>query len=105
MLHCTTTPIISIIDRKVNNASPLNSTQNFNESSWNRNGTNRRTEQNTRPGLSLGRANQINKPGVAHLSCIPKAEWVYSFFRVKKMPMTAPIRIIGATLTNSHSNE
>lgn len=29
----------------------------------------------------------------------------YSFFRVKKIPMIVPIRIIGAILTNSHSNE
>lgn len=34
-----------------------------------------------------------------------KAECFYSFFRVKKIPMIAPIRIIGATLKNSHSNE
>ena len=39
------------------------------------------------------------------LNCISKAEWLYSFFRVQKIPMIAPIRIIGATLTNSHSNE
>ena len=35
----------------------------------------------------------------------PEAGWFYSFFRVKKIPMTAPRRIIGDTLTNSHSNE
>lgn len=29
----------------------------------------------------------------------------YSFFRVRKIPTIAPIRIIGAALTNSHSNE
>lgn len=33
------------------------------------------------------------------------ARWLYSFFRVKIIPMIAPIKIIGATLTNSHSNE
>lgn len=30
---------------------------------------------------------------------------LYSIFRVKKIPVIAPIKIIGAALTNSHSNE
>lgn len=34
----------------------------------------------------------------------PKVEQFYTFFRVKKIPTIAPIRIIGANLTNSHSN-
>lgn len=34
-----------------------------------------------------------------------KAGGGYFFFRVKKIPMMAPIRMIGAALTNSHSNE
>lgn len=33
-----------------------------------------------------------------------KAEQIYTFFRVKKIPTIAPIRIIGANLINSHSN-
>ncbi len=33
-----------------------------------------------------------------------KAERFYAFFRVKIIPTIAPIRIIGANLTNSHSN-
>ena len=32
------------------------------------------------------------------------AEPFYTFFRVKKTPTIAPIRIIGANLKNSHSN-
>ena len=45
-----------------------------------------------------------------YLPCLLKryhirAGWFYSFFRVKKIPMIAPTRIIGAALTNSHSNE
>ena len=33
-----------------------------------------------------------------------KAGGGYFFFRVKKIPKIDPIRIIGANLTNSHSN-
>ena len=35
---------------------------------------------------------------------LKKAGQYHVFFRVKKIPMIAPIRITGATLTNSHSN-
>ena len=36
--------------------------------------------------------------------CNCKAALFYAFFRVKKIPTIAPIRTIGANLTNSHSN-
>ncbi len=36
---------------------------------------------------------------------VPKVEQLYTFFRVKTIPTIAPIKINGANLTNSHSNE
>ena len=51
---------------------------------------------------SKGRQHFLLSP----LSCLSaKARWLYSFFCVKIIPMIEPIRIIDATLTNSHSNE
>ena len=37
-------------------------------------------------------------------NCAKKAGQFYPFFRVKKIPTIAPIKIIGANRTNSHSN-
>lgn len=60
------------------------------------------------------------QPCTDRFDLIPSASWYYgnglksklylkvvqfyAFFRVKKIPKIAPIRIIGANLINSHSN-
>ena len=46
-----------------------------------------------------------NKLHVNNLSdCSRTSGIIFHVLRVKKIPMIAPIRIIGAALTNSHSN-
>ena len=42
--------------------------------------------------------------GISGTELHPKTGPLYAFFRVRKIPRIAPIKSIGANLTNSHSN-
>lgn len=55
------------------------------------------------------RLSRVGSSGkMSGFSTAPKSSAVnvrlYTFFRVEKIPTTAPIRVIGANLTNNHSN-
>ena len=49
-------------------------------------------------------SNHNDKIEILKFKRFPKVAQFYTFFRVKNIPPIAPVRIIGANLTNSHSN-